>query len=261
MKRILTFAFVLFVAMHAQAEQYLSEAQKEKLLEESAALGSVREIANTQEALNKSEVEKFLQKVATTSNSVDYIEVPNKLAVTKTRRNPAQSTQSMFRNTQFGKLTYKNRPIALASQSYVKSHNHRPAQRPSQVKKKSKKFKWSSFFNTLSNVAAAINSGLGQTNSQFRTQAQYSNRLNISQPNYLNSLQPNSLNIRTQTFGNQTLGVGGDVDYRSYGVGNMEFGRIGNQEFQKHNFGGTSIMKIGESKLVCRKVGNQEICN
>ncbi len=258
MKALVILIFLGFTAFTnpVLGDQYLTEAEKALLLKNSMALGLAKEKINAQYASeNDGQTNVFNQKngsVKSYQTSSRYLRVANyhqtslSLSASKSTRPPTQSLQSALRNTNWGT------PI----------QSKRPAQQGQQLATKSSKSKWSNFFNNVSQVANAINTGLNQANSQVNPYIQQP--INQSFGDYGNGDQTyggsgNQI-INTYGVGNQTYGVGGSQEFRTYDAGNLTFGSMGGQEIREVNLDNMSIMKIGNQKRICTQVGSFKKC-
>jgi len=244
MKTLVKFSLLAFtlLANPAQAGQYLTDAEKELLLKQSRELGIAKEKVNAQNDKQQKELENFRRTVLVAASSIEYFPVSHRTIIVTEPRTQTQSFQSILRNTDWGLPAYTNYSAGNYS-----------GQQSQQAAGPARKAKWSNFFKNVSDVANAVSSGLNQANSQFNP--------SIQPPNYLNFQQPNDQIIHTYRVGNQTYGIGGNQNFHSYDAGNMTFGSMGGQDFRKFNIGDTSLIKTGNGNLVCRQVGEQEICN
>jgi hypothetical protein len=257
-------AFTLF-AIPVQGDKYLTEAQKELLLEQSRTLGLDKEKEHAQNASEQSDQTNFVKQQSRPVKSrptapksfgvINNHSTPHTPSVVNNTRTQTQSLQPKFRNTGRSYPTYGNRPVKQSRQVAKTAPNYQSIKRSRQVSKTArKKTNWSGFFKNLSRVASAINSGLNQTNTQFKPY--------IQQPNN-QSYNPQRTNqiINTMSVGNQTINVGGNHELRTWDVGNQTFGTFDSKEVKMYNFGDFSHGTIGGQKVRCHKAGELKFCN
>jgi len=258
---LILLAFTLF-ANPVQGGKYLTEAQKELLLEKSRALGLSKEKANAQNAIEWSELVKFLLKTPMSSSAIVYNPISHTSSVVNIARSQTQSLQSIFKNTHYGTPAYSNRPVNQSQQGATKAYSSRPVKQSRQVATKASRSKWSSFFKNLSVVASAINSGMNQTNSQFKPYIQQPNNQSFGAYSNGNKTYGSSGNqiIHTMSVGNQTINVGGNHELRTWDVGNQTFGTFDSKEVKMYNFGNFSHGTIGGQKVRCHKAGELKFC-
>ena len=276
-------AFALF-SITVHGDTYLTEAQKEHLLEKSRALGLATERGYAQNANPQREKTSTVKQQSKTVKSRQ----PKYLGVSNYPRTQTQSLQSIFNNADWGTPTYSNRSVQQSRKvapttnsnrsvqydqrlantakrrnldrqsrqiatitTTTTTKSNRSVQQSRKVSKTTKKFNWSGFFKGLGQVAEAINSGMNQTNTQLNSY--------IPQPGNF-SPQGNSQIINTMKVGNHTLNVGGDQEIHTWDVGNQTFGTSGGKKVKMHNFGNFSTGTIGDQKVRCHMAGNIKFC-
>jgi hypothetical protein len=170
-------AFTLF-AIPVQGDKYLTEAQKELLLEQSRTLGLDKEKEHAQNASEQSDQTNFVKQQSRPVKSRPTAPVVNNA------RTQTQILQSKPRNTGRSYSTYGNRPVKQSRQVAKTAPNYQSIKRSRQVSKTArKKTNWSGFFKNLSLIAGGINSGMNQTNSQQQSQQFYQQQLRQVQQN------------------------------------------------------------------------------
>ena len=195
-----------------QSEPYLTDGQKEVLLENSRELGLSRERALGQNANEQTSVVKKHRARTPRQTGPIYLgwntthPTSHKSTLVKNTRVQTQSLQSIFKNADWGTPSYSNRSVQQSRKvaptansnltarqnqqlattakrrnsvepsrqvtTTITTNNNRSVQQSRQVAKTKKKINWSGFFKGLGQVAEAINSGLNQTNSQQQAQQQ-----------------------------------------------------------------------------------------
>ena len=291
MKTLVTLVFLVFtvLAIPVQGGQFLTEAQKELLLEKSRALGLVTENEHTQNAgpqREKTNIVKNRSKTVKSSQSGPiYLGYINHSTRPKT-----QSLQSIFINADWGTPTSSNRPVKESQQFVNTATSHRPVTRSRQVTnsisnrpvkqehrlattangisydkqsrqitRSARKAKWSNFFKNVLLVASEIGRGMSQTNSQFTPYIPQLNTPYIPQPDYFTPLRTNHI-IHTMSIGNQNINVGGSHELRTWNVGNQTFGTFDGMDVKMHNFGNFSHGTIGGQKARCWQAGELTFC-
>lgn len=284
------------IAIPVQGGQYLTEAQKELMLEKSRALGAVskKEHAQTVGNQNNQSTSTKQQSSPTKSRRTTsrYLGVVNKhptertATIAKTSQTESQSIQSLFKTADWGTPNYSDRSVQESRKVATTTNSNRYIQQDQRLaitaKKRGhdkrsqpvartnkKKFNWSGLFNGLSQIAGAINQGLNRTNTRSTPY--------IPQPTNFTQ-QGNNQTIRTMSVGNQVLNVGGthrvraynvgnhtfgtvgDQRIHTYGVGNQTFGTFGNKDVRMYNYGNFSHGTVGGQKVRCHTAGNLQFC-
>ena len=203
MKALITMGFLVFTlfAIPVQGDKYLTEAQKELLLENSRvaaensrALRLRHEKENAQNVSERNEHTNIVKQQSrpvksrpTAPKSLGVINkhsIPHTSSVVKNARTQTQSRQSTIKNSGRGYPIYGNRPVKQSRQVAKTAPNYQSIKRSRQVSKTArKKTNWSGFFKNLSLIAGGINSGMNQTNSQQQSQQFYQQQLRQVQQN------------------------------------------------------------------------------
>ena len=188
MKALITSVFFLLFTLFAipvQGGKYLTEAQKELLLENSKAAAEHNRQLNLrhekENAQNVSERNKPTNNVKLQSRPLKSR--PTASAVNNARTQ-TQSYQSKLGNTGRSYPTYGNRPVKQSRQVAKTAQSYDSIKRNRQVSKTPrKKSNWSGFWKNLSLIAGGINSGMNQANSQQQSQQLYQQQLRQLQQN------------------------------------------------------------------------------
>jgi len=182
---------IALLALPVQGAQYLTEAEKELLLEKSRALGRT---SKSEQAQNESKqsaqtntTEPQNRPVKSRKTNSRYLGVINKHQTSPTStgannpRTQTQSFQSAFKNADWGTATDNNRSVQQSGKVDTTANSNRSAQQDQrlaataksrhpvkqnrQVTTSTKKPKWKNFFKKLGQVAGEIARGLNQSNS------------------------------------------------------------------------------------------------
>ena len=176
MKALITTVFLVstLFAIPVQGGEYLTEAQKELLLENS------REVAEHNRQLNLRHEKENAQNVSERNEPTNNVKLQSRpvktrpaASVANNARTQTQVLQPPFRNTSGSYSTYGNRPVKQSRQVAKTAQSYDSIKRNRQVSKTPrKKSNWSGFWKNLSLIAGGINSGMNQANSQQRSQQQ-----------------------------------------------------------------------------------------